>query len=166
MRRGQLRDHFAGVGAKRLTAVDAESARSNQHEVGTTRAMRDQFLGQAKEEFPATYVWLGREQDGFTVEGTATHYDATGKPIRADGPNGASTIAANPVTEAMREGNMPCSSPSRTTGISGLSWHPEGSTSERQLSWLFGLQPEGRLLRVARGRRRRARTGLRRPFHP
>ena len=74
MRRGLLRDYFAGVGVKRLTAVDAEPRVSNQHEVGTTREMRRQFLGEIQDRaFPAIYVWLGEDQDGFTAEGTATH---------------------------------------------------------------------------------------------
>ena len=80
MRRGQLRDYFAGVGVKRLTAVDAETRKSNQHEVGTTRDMRRQFLGEIQRRtFRAIYVWLGEEQDGFTAEGTATHYDTREK---------------------------------------------------------------------------------------
>ena len=140
MRRGQLRDHFAGVGVKRLSAVDAESARSNQHEVGTTRDMRDQFLGQAREEFPATYVWLGREQDGFTVEGTATHYDA--RENRPRRPEWRLYYRANPVTETMREGDALFLALTNDRHL----WFivaPGGSTSERQLSWLFGLQPEG-----------------------
>ena len=143
MRRGQLRDHFAGVSVKRLTAVDADSAKSNQHEVGTTRDMRDQFLGQkAKEEFPATYVWLGREQDGFTVEATATHYDAReNNPHRP--PEWRLYYSANPVTEAMREGDALFLALTNDRHL----WFivaPGASTSERQLSWLFGLQPEGR----------------------
>ena len=141
MRRGQLRDHFAGVGVKRLTAVDAESAKSNQHEVGTTRDMRDQFLGLARETFAATYVWLGREQDGFTVEGTATHYDAReNRPDRS--PEWRLYYPANPVTEAMREGNALFLALTNDRHL----WFivaPEASTSERQLSWLFALQPEG-----------------------
>ncbi len=52
MRRGQLRDCFTGAGVKRLTAVDAEPGRSNQHEVGTTRDMRRQFLGEVQQRFP------------------------------------------------------------------------------------------------------------------
>ncbi len=36
MRRGQLRDCFKGAGVKRLSAVDANPERSNQHEIGTT----------------------------------------------------------------------------------------------------------------------------------
>ena len=77
MKYGQLRDHFKGVGAKRLSAVDAEPRSSNQHEIGTTKAMRREFLGEeSKKEFPAVYLWLGQDQDGITVTSTATYYDA------------------------------------------------------------------------------------------
>ncbi len=142
MRRGQLRDHFAGVGVKRLTAVDADPKKSNQHEVGTTHDMRDHFLGQeAKEEFPATYVWLGQEQDGFTVEGTATHYDARENDPRRT-PEWRLYYPGNPVTEAMREGDALFLALANDRHL----WFvvaPGGSTSERQLSWLFDLQPEG-----------------------
>ena len=152
MRRGQLRDFFSGVGAKRLTAVDAEPARSNQHEVGTTRDMRDQFLGQAKETFAVTYVWLGQEQDGFTVEGNATHYDARENQPRRR-PEWRLYYPANPVTEAMREGDALFLALTNEHHL----WFivaPGGSTSERQLSWLFGLQPEeGPALRITRGGR-------------
>lgn len=51
MRRGQLHDYFVGVGAKRLSAVDADSKRSNQHEVGTIREMRHQFFGEIRHRF-------------------------------------------------------------------------------------------------------------------
>ena len=142
MRRGQLRDYFAGVGVKRLTAVDAEPRRSNQHEVGTTRDMRRQFLGEIQREtFPAVYVWLGEDQDGFTAEGTATHYDARDqKAHRA--AEWRLYYPSNPVTEAMRE---------RDTLFLAMTNHrllyfivaPEGSTSERQLCWLFDLHPSG-----------------------
>lgn len=143
MRRGQLRDYFAGVGIKRLTAVDAEPARSNQHEIGTTDAMRNQFLGKTRLEFPATYVWLGQDQDGFTVEGTATHYDArAGQPRRS--AEWRLYYPANSVTEAMREGDTLFLALTNARHL----WFiiaPGGSTSERQLIWLFGLEPEGQL---------------------
>ena len=143
MRRGQLRDYFAGVGVKRLTAVDAETRKSNQHEVGTTRDMRRQFLGEIQRRtFRAIYVWLGEEQDGFTAEGTATHYDTREKqPDRAS--EWRLYYPSNPVTEAMKE---------RDTLFLAMSNNhllyfivtPEGSTSEQQLSWLFDLHPRGR----------------------
>ena len=142
MRRGQLRDYFAGVGAKCLSAVDAEPRRSNQHEIGTTREMRRQFLGEAKHRFQAVYVWLGREQDGFSVQGTATHYDA--REMKAHrSPEWRLYYTSNPVTEAMQEGDTLFLAQTNDRLLYFII-APEGSTSERQLCWLFGLHPTGR----------------------
>ena len=142
MRRGQLRDHFAGVGVKRLSAVDADPAKSNQHEIGTTIAMRNQFLGEVRHEFPVVYVWLGREQDGFSVQGTATHYDA--REMKAHrSPEWRLYYTSNPVTEAMQEGDSLFLAQTNDRLLYFII-APEGSTSERQLSWLFGLHPTGR----------------------
>ena len=143
MRYGQLRDRFAGVGVKRLTAVDAEPARSNQHEVGTTRDMREQFLGEVQyQQFPVLYIWLGQDQNGFSVEETATHYDTRERQTHR-APEWRLYYPSNPVTGAMREGDTLF----LALGIDGLLYFivaPGGSTSEQQLSWLFGVHPEGR----------------------
>lgn len=142
MKRGQLSDYFAGVGVKRLSAVDAEAQSSNQHEVGTTSKMRADFLGQThREEFKAIYIWLGEEHEGFTEESWATHYDA-----RINKPRSAEWrlyYPSNPVTEVMKEGDTLFLAKDH----SDVLWFivaPEGSTSEQQLFWLFGLRPEGK----------------------
>ena len=142
MRRGQLRDHFAGVGVKRLSAVDADPAKSNQHEIGTTIAMRNQFLGEVRHEFPVVYVWLGREQDGISVQGTATHYNARKRKTHRS-PEWRLYYTSNPVTEAMQEGDTLFLAQTNDRVLYFII-APEGSTSERQLSWLFGLHPTGR----------------------
>ena len=143
MKRGQLRDYFVGVGVKRLSAVDAESRRSNQHEVGTTREMRRQFLGEVQREtFSVVYVWLGGDQDGFTTEGTATHYDTRElQPQRA--PEWRLYYTSNPVTEAMHERDTLFLAMANDRLLYFII-APGGSTSERQLSWLFDLHPRGR----------------------
>lgn len=142
MKRGQLSDYFEGVGVKRLSAVDAEPKTSNQHEVGTTKNMRDDFLGENhQEKFPAIYIWLGGDQEGFTEESWATHYDA-----RINKPRAAEWrlyYPSNPVTEAMKAGDTLFLAKDQ----GGVLWFivaPEGSTSEQQLFWLFGLRPEGK----------------------
>ena len=142
IQRGQLSDYFEGVGVKRLSAVDAEPKTSNQHEVGTTKKMRDDFLGEThQQKFPAIYIWLGGDQDGIIEESWATHYDA-----RLNKPRAAEWrlyYPSNPVTEAMREGDTLFLARDQ----SGVLWFivaPEGSTSEQQLFWLFGLRPEGK----------------------
>lgn len=143
MNRGQLRDYFTGVGVKRLSAVDAEPRRSNQHEVGTTQDMRERFLGGAsRERFAASYVWMGSDQDGFSVPGVATHYDS-----RAKNPDRAAEwrlyYTANPVTDAMREGDTLFLAMDRSRRLYFIV-APHGSTSEQQLSWLFDLSPHGK----------------------
>lgn len=142
IKRGQLSDYFEGVGVKRLSAVDAEPKTSNQHEVGTTKKMRDDFLGENHQErFPAIYIWLGGDQEGFTEESWATHYDA-----RLNKPRAAEWrlyYPSNPVTEAMKAGDTLFLAKDQ----GGVLWFivaPEGSTSEQQLFWLFGLRPEGK----------------------
>jgi len=104
--------------------------------------MRRQFLGEVQHErFRAIYVWLGEDQDGFTAEGTATHYDA-----REQSPRAAEWrlyYPSNPVTEAMRENDTLFLAMTRDRLLYFIV-APEGSTSERQLSWLFDLDPGGR----------------------
>lgn len=140
MRHGQLSDYFEGIGVKRLSDVDAEPKSSNQHEVGTTVKMRENFLGETHlEKFPVIYVWLGGDQDGFTEEGWATHYDTRIKKPRP--PEWRLYYPSNAVTEVMKAGDTLFLAKDH----GGTLWFivaPAGSTSEQQLSWLFGLRPE------------------------
>ena len=140
MKRGRLRDCFAGVGAKRLSAVDANRARSNQHEVGTTREMVTQILGEfRRQDNPAVYVWLGGDQAGLSVEGTVTHYDTRERqPDR--NPEWRLYYQSNPVTETMREGDSLFLA-INDFGLLYFIVAPGGSTSEQQLSWLFDVRP-------------------------
>lgn len=149
MKRGQLRDYFRGVGVKRLSAVDAELKRSNQHEVNTTHEMVTHFLGEARrQDNPTVYIWLGQEQDAFTVKGTATHYDTRVlKPERT--PEWRLYYRSNPVTVAMREGDTLFLAMDRKELLYFIV-APAGSTSEQQLFWLFDLKPHGRSF-VSRG---------------
>lgn len=140
MKYGQLRDHFRGVGAKRLTAVDAEPQRSNQHEIGTTRAMRQEFLGEGpRRDFPAIYIWMGQDQDAITVQSWATYYDAReNQPHRA--PEWRLYYPSNAVTETMNEGDALFLALDTTETLYFII-APARSTSQEQLSWLFGVEP-------------------------
>lgn len=140
MKRGQLSDFFEGVGVKRLSAVDARPDSSNQHEIGTNRQMREDFLGYEKRNLPAVYVWLGGDQDGFSDEGWATYYDCREKD-EARGPEWRLYYPSSPVTEAMNEGDTLF----LAKQVDGPLWFivvPQGSTSEQQIGWLFGVMPE------------------------
>lgn len=141
MKRGFLSEYFEGVAVKTLSGVDATPARSNQHEVGTTVAMR-MFLGEARREFVATFVWLGREQDSFSEPGSLTLYDSReNQPHR--GPEWRLYYKSNAVTEMMMEGETLFLA-KRTDDTLLFIVAPPESTVQNQLLWLFGFetQPE------------------------
>lgn len=135
---GRLRDYFSGVSVKRLSAVDSEPARSNQHEVSTTQAMREQFLGNMqKQQFPAIYIWLDEDLDSIIVNDTATHYDVREQKLGRK-PEWRLYYSANSVTDAMREGDTLFLALNKK-GVLYFIVAPEASIYQQQLLWLFGL---------------------------
>ena len=142
-KQGFLRDHFAGVGVKRLTAVDAEPQSSNQHEVGTTKEMREQFLGASeRRQFKAIYVWLDDDQVTRIVHGSATHYD-TRKQQPQRPAEWRLYYPSNSVTEKMSEGDSLFLAMDRDERLWFMAAR-RGSTSEQQMLWLFGVRPRDR----------------------
>ena len=143
MNYGHLRDYFLGVSAKRLSGVDAEPKKSNQHEIGTTKAMRESVLPEdGPNRFQAVYVWMGQDEDPIWVEGKATHYDTrAGQPNRS--PEWRLYYPRNAVTEAMAGGDALFLALHKNKKLYVIV-APEGSTSEQQLSWLFGVEPSER----------------------
>ena len=148
MKYGYLADQFVGVGVKRLSAVEAEPTVSNQHEINTTREMRDTFLDEYHQErFRVVYLRFDDEGDAIQVDGTATHYDA-----RLNTPGRTEWrlyYPSNLVTETMREGETLFLTKDRSGALHFIV-APEGSTAEQQLLWLFGARPSGRSF-VSRG---------------
>ena len=103
MNRGFLKTYFNGIGVKTLSEVDSNPKRSNQHEIGITRPMRS-FMGETDLVFPASFLWLGGEQESVTEFGEATYYDC-----RANNPDREAEwrlyYPTNPVTEMMSAGD-------------------------------------------------------------
>lgn len=142
MKRGLLTDYFLGAGVKILSTVDTDPDSSNQHEIGTTKKMRDDFLGQTQnEKFTTLYIWLGEEQDALTETGSATHYDARlNHPKRSEW---RLYYKSNAVTGRMQAGDTLFLA-RHSNGTLLFIVTPRHSTSEQQLLWLFGLhQPAG-----------------------
>jgi len=142
MKRGYLSEYFEGVAMKRLSAVDAEPTRSNQHEVGTTPAMRD-FLGAEKREFPATFIWLSTEQESFSEPGALTIYDSRERQAHRR-PEWRLYYRSNAVTEAMEAGDTLFLA-KRTDGSLFFIVTPHDGSMREQLSWLFGFEGEPEL---------------------
>ena len=78
MKKGYLSQYFEGVAIKRLSAVEADSNRSNQHEFNGVDKLKT-ILGEpiGKTRFPATFLYLTDQDDEPIVEeGFLTWYDA------------------------------------------------------------------------------------------
>lgn len=139
MKRGHLSEYFVGAAVKRLSAVEANPARSNQHEFGTTPSVR-RFLGAAKRQFSAHYIWIGDEQESFSDEGAATYYDTReNQPHRR--PEWRVFYTGNAVTTAMKEGDTLFVA-LRPNGELLFIVTPPQSTIEAQLLWLFGFEAQ------------------------
>lgn len=149
MRRGLLSDYFVGVGAKRLAAVDADAASSNQHEVTGSKPLlrilgdRDRKLprdGGADTRFFATYIWLGAEQEAVAEEARLSWYDSR----RNDKSRPAEWrlyYQTNPVTEMMRPGDTLFVARTPEDKLFFIVV-PDESTMQYQLIWLFGLEAQ------------------------
>lgn len=138
MNKGHLSEYFEGVGVKRLSAVDSEPKSSNQHEIGTTPAMRE-FLGTEKNKFSVKYIWLSDEQETITDDGWATHYNTReGKPRS---PEYRFYYPSNSVTEIM-SANDTLFLAKRADETMLFIVVPQESTIQNQLLWLFGLDEQ------------------------
>jgi hypothetical protein len=73
-----LSQYFSGVALKTLTAVEANTAASNQHEYNGNTDLRRLFgRATAKHRFRARFVYVSDEkQEGITDEAPVTWYDA------------------------------------------------------------------------------------------
>lgn len=81
MKRGYLSEYFVGVAAKRLSAVEADVIKSNQHEFNGVEGLRE-MLGEpaGKVLYHAKLLYLTDEDDNPIVEdSTLTWYDARQK---------------------------------------------------------------------------------------
>ncbi|WP_428156295.1 type II restriction endonuclease [Brevundimonas sp.] len=151
MRHGSLSAYFQGVAAKRLAAVDASSASSNQHEVTGSepllRILGDQDRkfprGGSDCRFPSTYIWLGGEGEALTEEGQLSWYDAR-RNVATRRAEWRLYYQDNPITELMRPGDTLFIA-LRPDGQLMFIVTPENSTGESQLLWLFGLNPQPQL---------------------
>lgn len=76
MNAGYLSEHFVGVAAKRLKAVEADPGRSNQHEFNGVSQLK-RILGTERHTYPARFLYLGLdEEENIQSDGFVTWYDA------------------------------------------------------------------------------------------
>ena len=74
---GQLSHYFTGVAARRLSVVDIDGKRSNQHEFNGTKALRRIFGDDDQKNQNATFVYLCDDDTETLIEqGMLSWYDA------------------------------------------------------------------------------------------
>tara|TARA_B100001939_G_C16946275_1_gene620512 strand:+ start:3251 stop:4486 length:1236 start_codon:yes stop_codon:yes gene_type:complete len=141
MSAGLLQQCFDGVAVKRLSAVEADINRSNQHEFNASQSLKRLMGDSDRKYIPTRFLWMGGEQDAISEDAYLSWYDARrAHPVRSEYrfyfPNTA-------VMDAACEGDSVFFAvcPDQTMMVIVT---PAGSTMENQLAWLFGLenQPE------------------------
>ncbi|MBM6995769.1 restriction endonuclease [Paenibacillus sp. DXFW5] len=137
MERGFLSQYFEGVAIKRLTAVEANRSKSNQHEFNGVRLLRN-LLGDGERSSMARFMWLSGENEGITSEGKVTWYDS-----RKRQPHRSAEYRlyfnSNPVMDLAKEGDLLIVAKRPDDEIYVIVV-PEESTFENQLLWLFDVQ--------------------------
>jgi hypothetical protein len=139
MKEGLLSEYFDGVAVKRLSAVEADPLKSNQHEFAGGH-LRGMFGEDDRKDIPARFVWLNDEQEGVSEPGTVSWYDTRRKQLHR-GPEYRLYYADNPVSSLMRTGDSFFVA-TRPDGTIMVIVVPKGSTVESQLVWLFGIRTE------------------------
>ena len=136
MKRGFLSEYFEGVAVKRLSAVEADPAFSNQHEFNGVSAMK-KMLGTGRQSFPARFAYLGEdEEETLTAECFLTWYDAReAHPTRSEY---RLYFPSTVVMERAAEGDLMVIG-KRPDGTLSVIIAMAGSTAENQLKWLFGV---------------------------
>lgn len=137
MRYGSLSDHFTRIAAKRLSAVEADTRRSNQHEFNGVEALKRVLGPHDFRDRPARFIWLGGENEGITDTASVSWYDSRrNKPHRA--PEWRLYFRDNAVMQLAGAGDLLVIG-LRPDGEILFILAPTGSTLENQIVWLFGL---------------------------
>lgn len=138
MNEGYLSQYFEKVAAKRLSSVEADISKSHQHEFNGSQELKKVLGTETREkvQFPATFIWLGQENEGLSSEGFVTWYDA-----RRDHPTRSEYRLYFPTTEVSelaKAGDLMIIA-KRTNGTVMMIIASAGSSLESQLLWLFNL---------------------------
>lgn len=141
MKRGYLSEYFTGVASKVLSAVEADTATSNQHEYNGVTPLKN-ILGTAKQTFNTQFIYLNDGDDEpVTDTGFLTWYDAReAHPTRTEYRMYFPTTAVS-VCAAAGDELFIGLRPDNTVLVTIAEG---GSTICSQLRWLFGLEESER----------------------
>ena len=138
MKPGYLSEYFEGVAAKRLSAVEADETRSNQHEYNATKPMLA-FLGRPEEKtrMPARFLYLTDDdpdpivEDAFITLGNRRQGTPRAPEFRLYFHT--TTVSLNAC-----EGDLLVIAKKRDGGLLVIIAE-NGSSISRQIEWLFGF---------------------------
>jgi hypothetical protein len=139
MKSGYLSKYFEAVAVKTLKAVETNTSSSNQHEFNGTRELKKVIRTTETFQFPTKFIWMGEENEGIVAEATVSWYDS-----RKNQPHRSSEFRlyfqSNEVMKLAKEGDTMFIG-RRTDNSLLIVIATSNSTIERQLCWLFNLDP-------------------------
>ena len=139
MKKGYLSEYFEGVAAKRLSAVEADRTRSNQHEYQATKSMLT-FMGKPTEptRIPARFLYLTDDDAEPIVEDAfLTLYDSRkDQPLRS--AEYRFYFPTTAVSQNAAEGDLLVIA-KRPDGDLLVVIAENGSSVSAQIEWLFGF---------------------------
>ncbi len=147
MKRGYLSEYFDGVALKRLSRVETDPSRSNQHEFNGVSSLRS-ILGEPNQRvnFPTRFMYLSDFEDDLKVyEGNLTWYDS-----RRRAREGRNVMRweyrlyfqSNPVMQIANEGDLLVVAKLKSNSLLAIV-AKSGTSIERQISWLFNYLESG-----------------------
>ena len=148
MRKGYLSEYFEGVAAKRLSAVEANVLRSNQHEFNSSKQLRE-ILGEpiGKVYYQTKAIYLTDRADEPAIEDAVfTWYDSREKGRLERGINRKEYRLYFPTTNVSLnavEGDLLVIAKRRDSGLMVIVAE-NGSGIARQIEWLFGFSDVAR----------------------
>jgi len=137
-RRGYLSDFFDGFAVKRLTAVEVDPTRSNQHEFQGVQRLKE-ILGTPPDKvtFRSRFLWLDDDGDRTSADGFLTWSD-----VRRNNPGRSAeyhlyySAESASVVHRASPGDMLLVCRQKNGDLLTVLTQA-GGTIERQLSWLF-----------------------------
>jgi hypothetical protein len=137
----KLSSYFKGFAWKRLSVVESDINRSHQHEFNGVTGLKE-LLGTKKNKINSHFLYLGDNEKSTIrkISGNLTWYDA-----RARNSKGANRseyrmyFEENPVAAAAKAGDLLLIGQRDKSQLMVII-AKAGSTYERQIEWLFGIE--------------------------
>lgn len=144
MKYGHLSDYFSGVAIKRLSAVEADTSRSHQHEFNGVNGLRKIFGTERCTDIPARFIRLDSENEPVADSSTVTWYDSRENSPARRSPEFRLYFGDTDVMKFASEGDLLVVA-KRPDGEIMILVVAAGTTAESQILWLFGMREQAEL---------------------